>query len=352
MNDTTGNEPYGFELIPPFPLFELVRIVRSEFARQDQGVLIDSLLANKLPPLVGNGVLPVILGISPKLIHAMTHAPQRYYKTFQIEKKNGGVRTITTPKVFLKAVQRWILLNILYKAILPPYVTGFVPGRGTLTNASAHLGAHYLLKLDVKDFFPSIKFINVLQVFSGFGFPTDVSTLLSNLCILNGSLPQGAPTSPYLANLVFSPVDVMLKMSADRFGLHYSRYADDLTFSSGDSIPNGFIEEIRGSVQRSGFRINEDKTSISGPGQRLETTGVVVHVKAQPRRELRRKLRAMFHQARLHPHRFRKKLFVLQGWAAYLNAFDPQLGSNYLATAKRVEMVIANSSKAKSKQKK
>lgn len=352
MNDTTGNELYGFELIPPFPLSELVKIVRSEFPGQDRENLLASLLTKKLPPLVCNGVLPVILGISPKLIHAMTHVPHRYYKTFSIKKKNGGTRTITTPKVFLKAVQRWILLNILYKESLPSYVTGFVRGRGILANASTHLGAHYLLKLDIKDFFPSIKSKNVSQVFSSIGFPTDVSALLCNLCTLYGSLPQGAPTSPYLANLVFSPVDVMLKMSADSFGLQYSRYADDLTFSSRDSIPSAFIEEIRDSIQRAGFRINDDKTSISGPGQRLETTGVVVHVKAQPRRELRRKLRAMFHQARLHPHRFKKELFVLQGWAAYLNAFDPQLGSNYLAIAKRVEMVIANRSHAKPKQKK
>lgn len=117
--NTTGNEQLGFELIPPFPLSALVAMLRKEYPERDAHALVRRLLDRKLPPLINSDVLPVAVGVSPKLIFAMAHVPARYYRNFTIGKKRGGKRTISTPRVFLKTIQRWILRNILEKEHFP-----------------------------------------------------------------------------------------------------------------------------------------------------------------------------------------------------------------------------------------
>lgn len=337
MQDTTGYEHFGFALTPPFPLADLVDLIDRDLKpSEDEELVLRNLLGRKLPPLFRAEALALILGISPKLIYAMAHAPDKYYRRFKLAKRGGGTREIATPRVFLKVVQRWILHNILYRQALPEFVTGFVPNKGILANAQLHVGSKYLLRLDLKDFFPSITFGQVKELYSRLGFPGSVSTLLARLSTLGGVLPQGAPTSPQAANLVFLPCDGEVSAIAERAGLSYSRYADDLTFSSGEPIRQSAISEIRTVITKAGFIINEQKVRNAGPGQRLLTTGLVVSVKAHPMRTLRRKLRARFHQAGLKPRRFVKEAHQLLGWAAYVNSYDRALGANYLKIASEV----------------
>ncbi len=327
----------GLGLTPPFPSQDLIGIIEAELASTDEEKhLARTLLAAGLPPLANTRVLSFILGISHQLTHAMAHVPTRYYRQFEIKKRAGGSRLISTPRVFLKVVQRWILLNILYKKPLPDYVTGFVPGRGLIANANSHVGQRFLTRLDLEDFFPSIGFQKVMELYANFGFPDSVTALLGGLSVLNGSLPQGAPTSPYLANLAFLPVDSEIAKLAIAQRINYSRYADDLTFSSPEPISESIFSQIQQIILTNSFRINKAKIRVLGPGQRLSTTGMVVNVKPQPVRTLRRRLRVRFHQAALDPSKFVNEANQLQGWAAYVNMYDKNLGRKYLAIAREV----------------
>lgn len=337
MEVTTSYEHFGFALTPPFPLADLVDLINHDLKpSEDEQLALRNLLDNKLPPLFRAEVLALILGISPKLVYAMAHAPDRYYRRFELPKKGGGRREIATPRVFLKVVQRWILHNILYRQPLPEFVTGFVPNKGILANAQFHVGRKYLLRLDLKDFFPTITLGRVKELYAGFGFPGSVSRFLARLSTLGGVLPQGAPTSPQVANLVFLPSDREISAIAEHAGLSYSRYADDLTFSSDEPIPESAVNEVRAVIKKARFAINEEKVRNAGPGQRLLTTGLVVNVKAHPMRTLRRKLRARFYQAKLKPRRFLKEAHQLLGWAAYVNSYDPVRGADYLKIASEV----------------
>ena len=325
------------KLTPPFSIDDLRESIRRDLAPTEAELqLFQQLVDGDVPPLISTQVLSLILGVSHKLLWAMASVPNQYYRRFQIAKRNGGTRDIATPRVFLKVVQRWILLNILYRRTLPPFVTGFVPGRGLMANASFHVGRKYLVKIDVQDFFPSIGLRQVESVYSTFGFPDKVVKLLTKLSLLQGELPQGAPTSPQIANLVFLPCDEQIKAVSDQYGVAYSRYADDLTFSSDVRISDGFVREVIRLIESRSFHINRQKSRSLRPGQRLMTTGMVVNVKTHPLRELRRQLRARFHQAQLMPGSFGEEAYKLLGWAAYVNMYDPELGSEYLGIAKRV----------------
>ena len=170
------------------------------------------------------------------------------YRQFKIKKKSGGTRQITAPRtqsfmMMLSAV------NQLFRSMYTPseYATGFTDGRSVVTNASVHLGMDYILNLDPKDFFPSIHQARVwkrLQV-PPFKFNQPVANLLAGLCCMKESredengikkdvfvLPQGAPTSPIITNMICDKLDYYLSRLAKRFNMNYTRYADDITFSS------------------------------------------------------------------------------------------------------------------------
>jgi retron-type reverse transcriptase len=213
---------------------------------------------------------------------------------------------------------------------------GFVKGRGIVQNARIHVGANYLLNVDVKDFFPSVRTEHVLKIFRSLGFPHEMSRVLSLLCTYEGCLPQGAPTSPYLANLVFEEIDEELVRISEKRSLKYSRYADDLTFSGSEPIEQGFVSKVDAILRPRGFVLNAKKIKLTRPGQAKYVTGFVVNKKVQPDRVARKTLRAMFHRASLHPREFREKAARLAGWASYVHSYDRALGSKYLSIARKV----------------
>jgi len=323
--------------LPPPPYAELLTSLKIQLELNREEIEhYERCLSQRLPPLVKTEVLALALGISHKLLYAMVQAPQRYYRSFSIPKRTRGKRQIDAPRVFLRTVQKWILRNVLYSRELPPFVTGFVPGRGLLNNARAHVGQRYLMKLDIQDFFASVNFEKVEDVFKSFEYPEKVTRLLTHLCTFRRGLPQGAPTSPYLANLGFLSCDNMLKQFSDVTNLRYTRYADDLTFSANEPIPASVADELTTIIRSSGFQVNPTKFRSWHPGQRLITTGMVVNEKAQPTREFRRRLRAIFHQASLSPHKFRSQINKLVGWAAFVNMYDGERGREYLKIARSV----------------
>ena len=222
--------------------------------------------------------------------------PHPPYKSFVIQKRNGTSRLINEPRRKLKDLQA-ILLAYLYEhaASMKPCVHGFTPGRSIVTNANTHcsLKTRFLLNIDIEDFFPSITFYRVRGILQSkpFAFSYSVATVLAQLTTFNGVLPQGAPTSPLLANLACRSLDGELMNLARRHRATYSRYADDITFSfsvvRSESLPanvcsfdSGILtlgEELRAIFASHSFRINPNKSRLSSRLHRLEVTGVTIN---------------------------------------------------------------------------
>ncbi len=219
----------------------------------------------------------------------------RRYRQFKIKKKSGGLRQITTPRtqsfmMMLSAVNH--LLRSMY--IPSEHAMGFIDGRSVVTNATVHLGMNYVLNIDLKDFFPSIHQARIwkrIQV-PPFNFPQPIANLIAGLCCMKESsedgggnkndvyvLPQGAPTSPIITNMICDRLDFYLSRLAKRYGMNYTRYADDITFSSMHYMyrKNGkFMLELERIIKEQGFTINENKTRLQKKGSRQEVTGIIV----------------------------------------------------------------------------
>jgi retron-type reverse transcriptase len=170
--------------------------------------------------------------ISKSAIYRLSRYSAKQYISFEIPKKNGGVRQILSPSRKLKALQAWILVSILDKIKVSESCKGFEKKTTTLDNAIPHMGANAILCIDLKDFFPSIESKHVYNVFKAVGYNSLVSTILTNICTYEGTLPQGSPTSPKLANLVAWKLDLRIQGYVGKRGIIYTRYADDITFSS------------------------------------------------------------------------------------------------------------------------
>src|SRR6516165_5344423 len=154
---------------------------------------------------------------------------------------------------------------ILGQLEVPSHITGFVKGRGVITNGSIHRAALYVLNVDIEDFFGSVTEKAVREFFLELGYNADMARLLMRLCTYGGSLPQGAPTSPSLANHIFRTVDLEILDICTPKNLRYSRYADDLTFSGAERISQEFLYELQVLLKPHGFKLNQKKTRFSRP---------------------------------------------------------------------------------------
>lgn len=211
------------------------------------------------------------------------------YRTFSIPKKDGTPRIIHAPKRKLLYIQKKIarLLGLLYRP--KSAVHGYVKGRGILSNATNHAGRCVVINVDIKDFFPSITFARIFGALKSepYNIPSDVAAVLSHTCCRNGALPIGSPCSPILANIIASHLDSKLLKVASKFGLYYTRYADDLTLSSKNKrISPQLISfdqtaqwsgDIIDAILTSGFNINAKKIRIQHKHQRQEVTGLTVN---------------------------------------------------------------------------
>ncbi|MCB1342181.1 MAG: retron St85 family RNA-directed DNA polymerase [Pseudooceanicola sp.] len=291
-----------------------------------------------LPPIPTMGALPLFLGISPKTIFSIRHLPKKHYRSFLLKKKDGSKREIDTPRTYLKVIQWWILDNILSHAEIAANVFGFVAGRSAVQNAEYHLGAKHVLNVDIRQFFPSIKLDQVRTIFRSLGYQDDVANMLSELCCLDGHVPQGAPTSPAIANLVLRELDIELSNLADAAGHRYSRYADDLTFSSQSRIESEFLNLVESAVQVAGFELKPEKTRFSGFEGRMEVTGVVINEKPQPTRVWRKRARATLHRLSLSSRMTRRELSYLQGLIGMANQFPKSPQMQQLSESARLIM--------------
>jgi RNA-directed DNA polymerase len=279
------------------------------------------------------------------------------YTRFTIPKRDGTERAICAPKTQLRWVQRKILEKVL--APLPAHESahGFIAGRSTVTNATPHLGAKVLVKFDLRDFFPTISYYRVVGLFAKLGYPVDdarfsneddsrrVAATLARLCCYTpdphawhlGHCPQGAPTSPAISNLVCRRLDARLAGLAKRNKGVYTRYADDLTFSFHESIPDlgrlrWWVDQV---CHQEGFVVHQEKFRVIRSSQRQVVTGIVVNDVLRIPRPERRRFRAILHNCRTHgiesQARGRKDFAGwLRGYASYIHMVHPEEGADLL----------------------
>lgn len=276
------------------------------------------------------------------------------YVDFEIAKARGGRRTISAPRAPLRAIQRKIHAEILSKVPTHDAAHGFVVGRSTLTNATPHIGARLLLKTDVREFFPTIHYWRVRGLFFSLGYGEVVSAALAALCtrrilvdpegerrvVWPGLLPQGAPTSPMISNLVCRRLDARLTGLATKLGARYTRYADDLSFSfhddAADKVDVGrafwWIDQV---LQQEGFAEHPGKRQVLRPHRRQLVTGIVVNEHAAVPREERRRFRAILNNCKRNGIASQANgrddfADYLRGFAAYVHMVSPKLGQQWV----------------------
>ena len=232
------------------------------------------------------------------------------YTSFDIPKKNGDLRHIHAPKRELKFIQKRLAdalytyhKDILLKNNINPNIShAFQKGKSFITNASIHRNKRFVINLDLENFFDCFHFGRVRGYFlknHNFQLPVEVATVIAQLTCYQGVLPQGAPSSPIITNLICNIFDMRLSKLAKKYRLNYTRYADDLTFSTNDSkflkVQSMFFEELEKEIENAGFKINAKKTRIQYRDSRQEVTGIIVNKKLHVNRDYYKKTRAMAH---------------------------------------------------------
>ncbi|MCG9889586.1 MAG: reverse transcriptase family protein [Thermosynechococcaceae cyanobacterium MS004] len=246
-----------------------------------------------------------------RLIYHLYKTPenQRYIE-FLIPKKSGNPRKISAPSTALKIIQRK-LSQVLYSVYEPKAtVHGFLPCRSIVTNAQQHLRKRFVLNIDLKDFFKSIHFGRVRGIFIAppYNRSSEVATILAKICCHSGSLPQGAPTSPVISNMICAKIDSQLRLLAKECKCNYTRYADDITFSTTLSnfpkeIAYTDTQEEEGKIllgkrlisiiQDNGFEINTNKIRLQHKSQHQEVTGLTVNQFPNVKRKYVRQISSM-----------------------------------------------------------
>ena len=237
-------------------------------------------------------------------------AEKPLYRSFFIPKKKGGFREIEAPHQQLKSIQKKLnfYLQKIYNSLLPESSHGFIvkskgsDARNIRSNASLHLNKKHVLNIDLKDFFHSVSASRVRYLFMSepFNFERELATCLALLCCFNKRLPMGAATSPVLSNFVCIDLDKGLKGIADNNKLNYSRFADDITFSSDYPISEKIITEIKIEISNQGFRINPKKYRLQRHVSKQTVTGIKVNKKLNVERVYVRNLRAVLHDIEIN----------------------------------------------------
>ncbi len=254
-------------------------------------------------------------------------AAQPCYAVFRINKRTGGTREIAAPEPALKALQKRVLRRVLRRLRAHPCVTGFERGHSIVTNARCHSSQVVVVRMDLKDFFPSTRAERIENYFRRIGWDAEAAGVLAKLCTYKGRLPQGAPTSPRLANVVNYRMDARLAGLGVRLGAAYTRYADDLTFSfAQDDRPatHKLIRGVKRIVGDSGYMLHQGrKLRIRRRHQRQLVTGLVVNTGVALPRRVRRRLRAVEH----HMKTGRPATLTaaqMAGWAALRKMVEQQ----------------------------
>jgi len=235
--------------------------------------------------------LAMDLGFSPRALYSVSYHRNSHYRKVQIPKANGEFRELSVPDEFLKSIQRNIASKLLAFEEISPFATAYCSGGSTKKNASPHVGKHVILKLDIRHFFDNIIYPMVKdKVFPAERYSEANRVLLTMLCMHRDALPQGAPTSPVISNIIMKDFDNVIGQWCREQQIEFTRYCDDMTFS-GDFDPKPVIQMVKRELRKLGFFLNDKKTTVVRDGQKKTVTGIVVNEKANVPSGYRRKLR-------------------------------------------------------------
>ena len=274
------------------------------------------------------------------------------YRQFHIPKKSGGVRTITAPDGQLKDIM-FTLAFILSELYTPsPEAMAFVPQRSIVDNAQQHLCKNYVLNLDLCDFFTSITSYMVERGLCELGVSPVVAHCISTICTypefkenrVQNVVPQGAPTSPVISNICARRLDRRLSGLARRFHLSYTRYADDITFSSNHNVyhqDGAFMAELFRIITDCRFAVNEKKTRLQKRGARQEVTGLTVSEKSNVSRKYIKNLRALIHQISLVESPEVHDINVARGKLNFLRMVKGETDSTYMRLIIKLNKAVA-----------
>jgi len=226
-----------------------------------------------------------------KTIYSISNNIEKNYKIYKIKKRNGKYRNICEPSSNLKQIQKRILTNILNNKSISKYAKAYHKGVGLKDNAILHINKEMILKLDIKDFFENISFVDIYNsCFSIEYFPKSVGMILTYLCTYDNHLTQGSPTSAYISNLVMKEFDEELGNWCNLKNISYTRYSDDMTFS-GEFNPSELIVKVRKMLYKLGLELNNNKIHIVHKSSSQNVTGIVVNEKLQVNIKYRNKIR-------------------------------------------------------------
>lgn len=290
-----------------------------------------------------------LIGLDTLEFYKIYNSINFQYKTINIPKKRGGCRKINIPSENLKFIQRWILDNILYRVECNENITGFIPNKSIVDNAKVHVSKECIIGVDIKDFFPTIHFGRVRGLFKGLGYSNHVSTVLANICTFKGRLPQGAPTSPYISNIICKGLDYRIQKLCDRSNSVYTRYADDITISGKRGIET-IIPIINTIIKDEGFNANKKKERVLYKYHSQRVTGIVVNEKLSPPKHIIKYIRQNIYYIQkfgLKEHlsktnnKFRSNYKEhLYGIAYFIKMIDPEKGIKYLQQLDKIDWDI------------
>ncbi len=270
------------------------------------------------------------INLTTRTLYHFSTKSSKFYKTIHTTKANGKIRILHSPSAEMKAIQAWILRNILEKLPTHKSATGFIRKQSILVNAERHRENSFCLCLDITDFFNNTSKKKVFTFFRSLGYPDQIAITLTNLCTHENGLPQGGVSSPALSNLVNTRLDHRISSYVGKRNIVYTRYADDITISSNNSDQlykaKKVIEKI---LDDEGYQLNSTKTRFLRPGALRKITGLVISddnnsigVGRKEKRILRAKIHQSLNSTTMNKSEKLKKENHIQGWLNYLNSID------------------------------
>ncbi|MCT4616554.1 MAG: reverse transcriptase domain-containing protein [Marinifilaceae bacterium] len=328
---------------------------------------LNQLKKNGLEPINSIKELSEYFKISIPMIKFLCYSPTsseiNHYKRFTLNKKTGGQRTISAPMPKLKYLQNKIKHEILDKICLHKSACGFVSEKSIIDNAKPHIGKKFLINLDLEDFFPNISYKRVYGIFKSLGYSSQISCTLALACtepdiaevkiedkkyftaLSERYLPQGAPSSPMITNILCRKLDSRLSGLAKKYKFQYTRYADDISFSGNDyysaiKILN-FAKQI---IKNEGLKINDKKTSFTRNNNRQEVTGIIVNEKLSIDNRKIKKFRALLHniekngleKASWEGKKSHELLGFIEGYFNFIKMIDSKKSKKYKKQVKSI----------------
>jgi RNA-directed DNA polymerase len=302
-----------------------------------------SLIIHGLPVFEDVEELAELLHINSSTLNMYVEKGEYYYKKCKIPKKSGGTREILQPTKEVKAIQSWILRNILDILIPSTVASAYIKGRKPNYHLRPHINNRYFFCVDLEDFFPSISFMKVFSLFIDIGYSKHASYILTKLSTCRNYLPQGAVTSPAISNFICIALDRRLFGYTSRRNIAYTRYADDMTFSSNNRNElNCSAKTIKRIIAGCEFKINNEKTRFIGPKKQCRIIGMVKNTGYPEFRigmKKKRKMRSVIY------HAIKKGDFIdshyssmnsINGWLSYLKSVDNESYNQIIEYIKKI----------------